>query len=437
MDLRAYIDELEKARERKRAALSPEDLREIITELGWTDADLAGIEVEVQAHLERARNYVTHSLWDNALSELRKASALAPTRLAIWTDLASAHFGRFQATNDFSDLDAVEEYANRCLELEPGHHTSYALLAGAEKARKAETKGSTGGTGIRLLAVGLLLLAGIGAGMYVAISPDPMPDKSPGTETVVHHLPKDVKQVGGPVVSDTAKVEVQFDVDSTSGLELVPKRVTQNDYDSGSFFVYSALLKNAGKNEFTKLKGRLELVGEDGANLAVSTVTFLDTHNGTMRPGDVQVISSTVKSQPGVKLARFKVEVLDFVPAPPEYPALIPVPLIWDIPRPPSTRLDFFERKTTVGNPKDAIAGLAFFKTEWELRNVGEQTLRSLKLEYRLIDTNDKVIDSATIMVAYSATPEISPGESRVVFGIKQLKVDNFARYEIHVIEAE
>jgi hypothetical protein len=441
LDLGAYIEELEKARERKRAALSPEDLREIVAELGWSEDDLAEIEAEVQAHIERARNYIAHDLWDNALSELRMASALVPTRLGIWTDLANAHFGRYQARLEPADLDAVDEYSHRCLELEPGHHASYALLAEVEKARKVAPKEATVGQKINLVAIALIFVVGLGAGVFVVMAPQAPQPAMP----VEHHLPKIVEQIGGPKVLDVtpvtadakAAIDVVFSAVPATGLTFVAKKIEQNDYDTGSFFAYSALFKNDGPNEFAKLKGRVELVGADGTIVAVNSVTFLDTHNGAMRPGDLHAISSTIKSKPGVTQARFIIEMVDSVPAPPESPALIPVKLFWDIPQPPSVKLDFFERKTKVGNPKTAIAGLAYFQTEWELRNVGEQTLRNLKLEYRLIATDDKLIDSATTMVTYPSTPAISPGENRVVFGIKQIKVDNFARYELHVIEAE
>jgi len=442
VDLGAYIEELEKARERKRAALSPEDLHEIVAELGWSEDDLAEIEAEVQAHIERARNYITHDLWDDALTELRMASALAPTRLGIWTDLANAHFGRYQAQKEPADLDAVDEYSHRCLELEPGHHASYALLAEVEKARKVAPQGASAKQKVNMVAIAMVFALGLGAGVFMLVGvKSPQPAGMQGE----HHLPAIVEQVGGPITDVQAPVtadakaaiDVVFSAVPAPGLSFVGKKIEQNDYDTGSFFVYSALLKNDGPNEFSKLKGRVELVAADGTVVAVNAVNYLDTHNGTMRPGDLHAISSTIKIKPGVTQARFIVELADSVPAPPEYPALIPVKLIWDIPQPPSVKLDFFERKTKIGNPKTALAGLAYFQAEWELRNVGEQTLRNLKLEYRLIDTDDKLIDSATSMVTYPSTPAISPGENRIVFGIKQIKVDNFGRYELHVIEAE
>ncbi|MEZ4460737.1 MAG: hypothetical protein R3E66_13615 [bacterium] len=443
MDLRAYVEALEDARQKKSGDLTEGDLREIVRELGWSDEDIAKIDAEIEASSERGANFASHRLWSNSIAEYEDALRLAPTRLSILSGLASSHMGKFRETQEPEHRTKAEYYARRCLDIDPRYQTAYAIVREIGDAR---TRGPRAG---RRLAAGVAILSVlVGAGVFVSLSDSPDTMRVPivppreGTPQAPQNVtpvtaPPPVKVVATPPTSPQSNIEVEFQAAEGLGLTLEMRKIEQSDYDSGSYFSYAALLKNTGNLEFSKISGRLELVGADGTNEVVHAATFLDTHEGDMRPGDVHEMQTTMKSRPGVKLARFVVTTMESRVAPERYPDLVPVNVIWDIRQPPSVKLDIFERRVKVGDRSKSILNTAYFEAEWEIRNVGSQTLKKLNLEYRLYDKSNNLLVTNSMLTVYSSLPEFLPGEKRVETAMKEIKTGEYDHYELHVIEVE
>src|SRR5688572_26939215 len=92
--VRRFIERAERLRHERAAELDIQDFEAIARELGMSESDLAALRAEVDEHLTRARGYVEHGLWDDAIGELSQIGDLAPGRLDVLHVSALAHAGR-------------------------------------------------------------------------------------------------------------------------------------------------------------------------------------------------------------------------------------------------------------------------------------------------------------------------------------------------------
>ena len=126
--LQTYLSRILALKDQQPAGLSAAELEAIALELGLTAADLAAGQAEAERFVQRGQGFMRHRRWDDAITELSAAAALAPDRLAVLHALAEAHSARWRTGRDRQDRDRAEALARRCLSLSPDHEASFTLL---------------------------------------------------------------------------------------------------------------------------------------------------------------------------------------------------------------------------------------------------------------------------------------------------------------------
>lgn len=160
--LQGYLARLMTLQDEREAWLEEADLEDAARDLGLTADDLARLEATVGGHRQRGHQFLQRRLWDEAIDEFRKATALRPFDAELHHALAEAYTGRWRAAGAEADRTAAERLARRTLELDTDHRAAYETLA--ELKRQRTTSGGPSPSSIRLskaLLMGLVVAIGL------------------------------------------------------------------------------------------------------------------------------------------------------------------------------------------------------------------------------------------------------------------------------------
>ena len=111
-----------------------EELNQIASELGISEKEIVCAQKQSEAHFIRAQGYCGLNHWDDAIEELQEAVAFNPLNLEMIHLLAQAHFGRWHHKHHPQDERQVKMRIKQCLEIQPNHEPSLALLAKFDRA---------------------------------------------------------------------------------------------------------------------------------------------------------------------------------------------------------------------------------------------------------------------------------------------------------------
>lgn len=113
---------------------SNNELNNIASELGITEAEILSAKKQSEAHFIRAQGYCNLNHWHDAIEELQEAVAFNPLNLEMLHLLALAHFGRWHDQHQRQDEQQMKMRIKQCLEIQPDHEASLKLLAKLDKA---------------------------------------------------------------------------------------------------------------------------------------------------------------------------------------------------------------------------------------------------------------------------------------------------------------
>ena len=160
--LQGYLSRLMTLQDEREAWLEEADLDEAARDLGLSAEDLARLDATVAGHRQRGEQFLQRRLWDEAVDEFRKATALRPFDAELHHALARAYAGRWHASGADADRAAAERLARRTLELDADHRASYEILAELKRQRTAS--GGPSASSVRLsmaLLMGILVAIGL------------------------------------------------------------------------------------------------------------------------------------------------------------------------------------------------------------------------------------------------------------------------------------
>lgn len=450
-----YVQRVLALRDEQTAEATAEELRAIALEIGLDEDDLAAVERSAADHFTRGEAYLEHERYADAITELEDAVALEPRRIEWLHALACAHAGRWRETGEVTHRNRAEALARRCLELDPRHSASIAVLDALDAAPErpagpaaappvtAPPVAASRPTRSKTLLLGCLLLV-LGAFGLVLTIVSRLPERStPATGTAPAETPAPPAAANDnpPPAPAGAATELEIPVDfdpAKNELELEIRRSELASYPTGNaFYTLGAVLINRGDAEIDELGVQLELLDEGGEVIDRHAFDAVSTADATLRPRDEHAFHSLLRTRPGPRRARLRVVSADRKPAAGLYAAAEPIDFTWPDPR-PSADVDVAirERQLRFSEKGFADDGSGFFDLVVEVENVGQRTLRGLKLKADVAGGGGAWTQTISRFVTIPSKPAIEPGETRLVRFIREVpgRPDGYA---LSVVDAQ
>jgi hypothetical protein len=442
--VRRFVERAERLRQERAAELSARDLEAIALELGMSEGDLTALRAEVDEHLTRARGYVEHELWDDAIGELAQIVDLTPGRADVLYTVALANAGRHRSTGDDGARRSAAAAARGCLQIDPSHRPSFELLRELERepapsawlkplAAAAAVAGTgaasawafLGGTPALLPALGgTALFAGAAAFAALRLGrPRARPDRafpqSPkaapeGSRTPPAPEPRSERPLAGKAGRPTPEVNLPVALATDpKGVAVWLRKSVLTRYPERSFHGFVLELDNCGDLQIEELELDLVYFDDAGNELRRATDRVLSsTHHAPLRPGDCHVsFSREVFDEPLVPTRLvLRPGAMELKNAPASPPPARPHAFEWRSGALAGVMIALRQRS---GHDDGSASEGDWLEAIWEIENTGTLPLFDLTLEVERLSAEGAVLETQSCMVTYEDRV-LYPGEIRL-----------------------
>lgn len=424
--LLAFLERAAAAQQRSHDESSPEQLRLLARELGLNDADLAAADAEAERRRVRGEGFLQHERWADAIQDLSEAAVLRPFDVEVLHALARAHLGEFRRSRGVEHRRRAERVARLCLERDPRHQPSFALLGEIDRAAALRSSWPW------------IALAGCTAALAAALLSRPAPP-TPGHE---HHAsptpaeapapqpvasaeppaPPAVASVPVPAPQPAATggdVRVSFPAAASAKLELDVRELRLAVYPSSAYLNLHGLVRNAGHDELIQLTFRLVLRDGSGAAVTERTHMAVSPFSAPARPGDTVPLSAVIPATAQTTSIDILVDKIDRKPAAGPYAPNTPVEVGWAVERAAARVLKVEQRAawfTGAGDNRFASADL-------EISHGGTQPLEEVRFQWQLVNAKGGVLQVTEHHAAGMLSGPLWPGERRVVHVVARAPV--------------
>lgn len=394
--LQNYIERILALQAQRKHFLTPEDLKTIACDLGLTEADLAAAEEATKAHLERGLGYCRYGRWSDAIEELNHAASLEPANLSVLHGLATAFKGRWLAEGNEEDRTESIRYAKQCIEVNPHYEPAFSLLSELDQVpsrwmrifKKFHIWIVVGILGT-LIVVGVILLE------------SPLKYK---TSLPVRNSEK------GSTETDEVDIPVQLvETEKSKGLKVLTRRSTLGQ---NGFYQLSADLATERRSEILSLKMKIEFLDEFYQVIGAESFDVIHSFIPPLRPGDFVGIRKMADfNNRHLGKVRFSVQFLEEEPIAGTFEPSKIVPLEWVHGQPSNINIEVRERGSSVDTyPSTA----SYHNFTLEVHNVGQVSVKKLKLEIRRFNAQKKLVSSQELEIIGDYDLSLLPGQTRV-----------------------
>ncbi|CAM2063871.1 Tetratricopeptide repeat protein [Sulfidibacter corallicola] len=434
--LEAYISRLIDLRSSHTRELNQEEMRRIALDLGLTEKDLEQAEKTARDHLTRARTYLIHRRYGDAIDELNLAAPLLPESVEVFLDLAQAHAA-------LNHRQEAERYARHCLSLDPSHAGAVEILNQLDGAHPGSAMGTVSHPRLLAGGLGLFLVLG-GVMLFLLLVPGgqkpahfPVPGfESPETSTPHTEQPKDgPAEPAEPTETDPAhhgKREIPLNLHGADHLALTQVRSRLSVYSEKAYYKVRGLVRNEDDTDLTQLTGRLELIDKDRLTLKTQSVTLFREMAGTrVHPGEAVPFGHTLEATPDLAEVRLVVEVADREPSARLHKPT-PVELTWTTLKPEYAELEVWQRSYSEhpGSDRETI------QLSLDIVNAGKGPFSLLRLDIVFTDAEGSVLNRRSLYAVPSSHPPLQPGEKRAVHTVVSL-AGNATGYRVEVVQTK
>lgn len=139
--LQAYINKMLTLQgEQRDRPFSNAELKQIALDLGMSEEDWLESQKAYQGHLSSGKGHLNYKNWKDAIKELENATALNPNEIEAVAGLAQAYKGYWLETENDQYKKQAEKYAERALQINPGHKQAVFLLGELRQGEKHVAK---------------------------------------------------------------------------------------------------------------------------------------------------------------------------------------------------------------------------------------------------------------------------------------------------------
>jgi LemA protein len=141
--------------------MTDQELKEIALEIGMSEEDWKASQETAKAHLKSGQGHLTYGNWKGAIQELEQANALNPNSVEATYGLANAYKESWIETKNLQDQNLAEKYAQRALQLQPGHSPSLQVLGALRDTEREVKQNNTTRNYVLAAVAGVVLLIAI------------------------------------------------------------------------------------------------------------------------------------------------------------------------------------------------------------------------------------------------------------------------------------
>ncbi|MBD2461942.1 hypothetical protein H6G89_12885 [Oscillatoria sp. FACHB-1407] len=426
--VRQYIERVTALRDQRRELPDAKMLQAIAQDLGMTQADLMAAEEAAQLSTQRGLGYLRHQRWDDAIAEFTNAVALQPTQVETLHGLALAYKERWTTQHKVADQQEAIRLTKQCLELDPNHEASFALLNDLDRplppARR--TKSNRGWRYPALIGVTtVLVIAGLIS--YLTVKPS---EPSDGTTapTIESVTTSDATEQ-----PDEVEVPVQFvESEQISGLRFSVRESNYATYGS-NFHTLVADIQNQSQFELQELKFKVEFLDASGQVFRTAFQTGISSSDAPMRPGDAVGVEWLEENAGEAHAVRVSVQTLKQSPAATTYSPAKVLPARWLSQRPTEMNLEVRERFSQF---EAYDSGSAYHTLTLEVENTGQVALETVQVLVETLDAGDRVLSSDEYYIITGSDASLLPGQTRVRSFVTST-TPAFQRYRVAIVNVK
>ncbi len=153
-----YFDAVKKLRLKNDSIHSVEALQQLATEVGMSKEAWKSLQKEFQDSLIRGKGFMQYQNWDDTIKELKQAEEINPYHLGVLMELSESHKQLWVQNHAPLDEDLAEEYAKRCLQIQPNHQRSLQLISSLKTSHASKPTAISNNAWKKWMALVLMLL---------------------------------------------------------------------------------------------------------------------------------------------------------------------------------------------------------------------------------------------------------------------------------------
>lgn len=441
--LHAYLERVIALRDAHERSLDHDELRQVAREVGLSDADVERAARAAADHLERARGFVDHRLFDEAIAELQHACVLVPDDPQILHRLATAYAARWERDQNPADLREAMARCKAVVTIDPGHSAAYELL-GRLNAQTTRTP-TASSPRVAVFALALVVLVATGAGAFFIIAQD-SPAQTADPQAQIGHPPATKTLLNAPPpppdaqslpVETSGNIEVRL-VRSEGRVPIVLSEVYAErfSYPTGTFFKLNGLFTHESfELELHEVQARLQGFNEAGEPLGVPMpLAIKPSYMPALRSGDALAFRHQMATSAELASVEILIESTKAQPAPSSYP---PSPAIEATVQPGpdgmTPELAFRERRFEITT--NDLLDRRSMRLHLEVENTGTHLLELVRLRVDLINEAGEVVDERLSYLTSSGYPAFAPGQTRLGAILVADLAKSVADYRVTVVE--
>ncbi len=428
-----YFEAVKKLSYNNHKTYSLDDLQQIASNLGMGQESWNGLQKEFQDSLMRGKGYMKYENWDDALQELKHAEEINPFHLGVLMEISESYKQLWLKNASPIDEELAEQYAKRCLQIQPSHERSLQLIS----SLKAPTndKGKSKPNWWRKWAALVVLLLVIGNILVLTISkktqsvtPLDTSDKTSESDMTVDNE---------NISYGNVRVDIRYD-NTNKGLKWLIEDSYFQEFEKSFGYTLKMNVLPQGV-QLTRLRINVTLFDENRQEVYSQEKQVVS--NETYRNDDfipvVMTLYNEVLPVPKVVSAEVSVTDMKMDILSESYPVSPKKQFAWGVKKPDNMNIEIRERysKLTASlNKKSSYHHLIL-----EVTNMGKYPITELKVGVSWVNHDPKMVEAIeTFLVSPSSTTALKPGQRFILdrtFEVKGYTPEMLQSFGISVTE--
>ncbi|MEZ4888491.1 MAG: hypothetical protein R3E32_27435 [Chitinophagales bacterium] len=430
-----YFEAVKKLPYQNNHVYSSEELEQIAANLGMSKEAWNGLQKELQDSVMRGKGFMKYENWDDAIEELKHAEQINPFHLGVLMELSESYHQLWLKNSSPIDEELAEQYAKRCLQIQPNHERSLQLISSLKKPAAAMAGAQTNNPNWwkKWLALVVVLLFVGNMLVYNLSQKEESTSKTPTTAPTEKTIENDAIDYGN------LQVDIRYD-NKNKGLKwMIDDSYLQNFENSFGYNLKMNVLPQG--IELTRLRIRVALFDEKRQEIysqekqVVSNEAYL--HDDFIPV--VMTLYNEVTPVPKITSAEvsvvdMKMEILSNM-----RPPSTKKPFAWGLNKPENMDVEIRERQSKLSasiNKKSS-----YHKIILEVTNRGKYPIKQLKIGVSWVNFEPRMVQAEEVLlVSPSSTTTLKPGQRFILdrtFEVKGYTPEMLKSFGISVTELE
>lgn len=428
-----YFETVKKLPYESNKTYSLEELQQIAENLGMGKESWNQLQKELNDSLMRGKGFMKYENWDDALQELKHAEEINPFHLAVLMEISESYKQLWLKNSSPIDEELAEQYAKRCLQIQPNHERSLELISSLKMPQSSSsTPPKNWWKKWAALVIGLLVIGGILVMIISNKTHSPNIDNTTKTEKTTTDNSKDENIEYG-----NTRVDIRYD-NKNKGLKwLIEDSYFQDLRESFGYTLKMNVLPQG--IELTRLRIKVTLFDENRQEVysqekqVVSNQTYLhDDFIPVVMTLYKEVAPIPKIASAEVSVTDMKMEILSKL-----RPEATKKQFAWGVKRPDNMNIEIKERysKMTESLNKNS----AYHHLILEVKNTGKYPVKELKVGVSWVNHEPRMVEAIeTLLVSPSFTTALKPGQRFILdrtFEVKGHTPDMLQSFGLSVTE--